>query len=247
MNNRNLKTHGLFITGTDTDVGKTYVAAMIAQELVNQGIRVGAYKPACSGSFRDADGQPRWQDVEELTRAIGGGFDTERICPQRFAAPLAPPVAARLEGRSVNPQLLRQGALWWQQRVDLLLIEGVGGLLCPLTEEETVADLASDLGYPLIVVARLGLGTINHTLLTVEAAVHRGLTVAGIILNAATPQKTSCSSQTNPAEIAVRCDCPVLGVLPHKQPDGLLKNGRHVKIDWTKLAGLHALTTRNDG
>src|SRR5690606_6781856 len=113
-------------------------------------------KPVCSGGVPDGAGGIVWDDVRSLASAVGNAFPDDRICPQRFLAPLAPPVAARREGRRVDADLLRQGARWWQGRVDLLLVEGVGGLLCPLPDDETVADLAGDLGWPLIIVAHLG-------------------------------------------------------------------------------------------
>ena len=226
---------GLFITGTDTDVGKTYVAALMAQQLAADGVRVGAYKPVCSGSVPTPEGGQVWEDVERLCSAVGGSFPAERVCPQRFAAPLAPPVAARLENNAVDAQLLRAGIRWWQGRVDLLLVECVGGLLCPLTETESVADLAEDLGFPLVVVATTGLGTINHTLLTVEVAKHRGLTVAGVVLNHRVPPGDDMAAQTNLSEIAARCDVPVLGVVRHGSPVALLQDGRPIRIDWRSL------------
>ncbi len=234
MDDCSRKTKGLFITGTDTDVGKTYVTCMIARQLVRRGVSVGAYKPACSGAEIDDSGAVVWRDVVELSKAIGG-CDLSRISPQCFRAPLAPPVAAKLEGTSVDSKLLRTGAQWWHGRVDLLLIEGVGGLLCPMTESETVADLAADFGFPLIIVGRLGLGTINHTLLTVEAAQHRGLAVAGIILNAGDSPVAEAQAKTNPAELAARCQIPLLGVLGRHQKS-LSRDGHSVDIDWLSLA-----------
>lgn len=230
----NMNTAGLFVTGTDTEVGKTYVTCLIAREAASAGVRVGVYKPVCSGRVPGAE---RWQDVETLWESLGGRYEKDRICPQRFSAPLAPPVAARREGRTVDGELLRSGAAWWEGRVELLLVEGVGGLLCPLTETENVADLAGDLGYPLIVVARRGLGTINHTLLTVEAARRRGLAVAGILFNEVDPPRGSPAEETNPAEVAARCEVPVLGVVPHGGTAGLLQDGRPIRMDWTSLGG----------
>jgi dethiobiotin synthetase len=124
-----MKTRGLFITGTDTGVGKTYVTALAAREALRQGLSVGAYKPACSGATREPGGSLVWNDLRVLEEAIQFRQAAERICPQRFAAPLAPPVAARTEGRTVHAKLLRDAAYWWEGRVELLLIEGVGGLL----------------------------------------------------------------------------------------------------------------------
>ena len=227
---------GLFITGTGTDVGKTYVTSLIARELVSNGVTVGAYKPVCSGCEMGMNGELIWRDIEELSNAIGGGFDPERVCPQRFAAGLAPPVAARLEGKAVDSTLLRSGAAWWNDKVEFLLIEGVGGLLCPLTDEESVADLAKDLGFPLLIIASLGLGTINHTLLTVEVAQNRGLAVAGIVLNAAFAEGADQAVETNPQEIAARCNAPVLGTVLHNQTAGLLRDGNQIKIDWKVIA-----------
>ncbi len=234
-----MSTRGLFVTGTDTGVGKTFVSALIARDLVADGVRVGAYKPACSGSSRDADGCEVWEDVDVLAAAIGGGFPTDKVCPQRYTAALAPNVAARMQNRTVDGTLLRDGIDWWNNRVDVLLVEGVGGLLCPLTDDETVADLANDLGFPLIIVASLGLGTINHTLLTVEVAANRGLRIAGIVLNQGSLDESDASLETNPQEIAARCDLPVLGVVARQQRTGLLHDGRPTKINWLAMADSH--------
>lgn len=228
---------GLFITGTDTDVGKTYITAMIARELRDQSVNVGAYKPACSGADVSRGDGPVWQDVEILHEATGRKFARNRICPQCFIAASAPPTAARSEGRTVDSDLMRTGIDWWRQEsgADLLLVEGVGGLLSPLTETESVADLAADFGFPLLIVARLGLGTINHTLLTVEAAVSRGFQIAGIVLNEEKPGHGDVSANSNPDEIAARCQVPVLGVVPYNGTGGLLRDGCPIKIHWQTL------------
>ena len=234
-------TRGLFIVGTDTGVGKTFVTALAARAALRRGLSVGVYKPACSGATRDAAGAIVWEDVRSLEAAVECRFESQRICPQRFAAPLAPPVAARLEGRTVDGTLLREGAHWWEGRVELLLVEGVGGLLCPLTEQETVADLVRDLGYPLVIVSRLGLGTINHTLLTVEAAQRRNLPIAGILLNESTSANgdaaaDTIAAETNEDEIARRCTAPILGVLRHGGLRGFERQRRRVEIDWLAVA-----------
>lgn len=226
---------GLFVTGTDTGVGKTFVTAMIAGQLRDAGLTVGAYKPACSGSVETPAG-PVWDDVEILHQATERRFDRDRICPQQFHAPLAPPVAARQEGRTVDCDRLREGAIWWGSRCDLLLVEGVGGLLCPLTETTTVADLAVELQMPLLVVARATLGTINHTLLTLDAARSRGLTVAGVLLNAVVDVDGDVSVTTNAEEIARRSGVEVLGMLPHGPPARLLTPPSQRRIDWAALA-----------
>jgi dethiobiotin synthetase len=229
------KTAGLFITATDTGVGKTYVTALIAGALRRSGRRVGAYKPVCSGAEVDPSGHVTWGDVDKLTAAIDGPFESDRICPLRLRAPLAPNVAARREGAAIDFDTLCAGARWWQGRVDILLVEGVGGLLCPLTDRETIADFARALGYPLLVVARLGLGTINHTLLTVEAARNRGLEVAGIVLNEAEPLASLVGTEENPVEIERRAQVPVLGILRRGHSSPTWADGFAVSIDWASL------------
>jgi dethiobiotin synthetase len=229
------QTAGLFITATDTGVGKTYVTALIARALRNAGRVVGAYKPVCSGAEIGVDGSLSWGDVATLTAAIGGRFDAERVCPLRFRAPLAPNVAAQREGVEIDFEQLCQGAHWWRGRVEILLVEGVGGLLCPLTARETIADLAAALRYPLLVVARLGLGTINHTLLTVEAARNRGLVVRGILLNEAEPLASLEGTEENPVEIERRTRIPVLGVLRHGRSLPTRADGSAVSTDWATL------------
>jgi dethiobiotin synthetase len=227
---------GLFITGTDTGVGKTHVAAAIIRILREQGARVGAYKPAVTGSHPGPDG-PIWDDVTRLQAALGRDVAPERICPQRFHAPLAPPVAARLEGRGVDAALLRRGIDCWNDQADVVIVEGAGGLLSPLTETESVADVAQDLGFPLIVVARLSLGTINHTLLTLEAARNRRLDVAGIVLNQpAAADPDDCSTATNAEELRCRSDVPILAILPHAVSSDLLQPAPLSTIDWMHLA-----------
>jgi dethiobiotin synthetase len=228
---------GLFIVGTDTGVGKTFLTSRIARQLLEAGVSVGAYKPVCSGCEDPKSACPIWQDVEILSEALDDHFPRERICPQTFRAPLAPPVAARLENRAVDQNQLLGGIDWWRGRVDLLLVEGVGGLLCPISEKWTICDLAEKLGFPLLIVARLGLGTINHTLLTVEVAQQRGLTVAGILLNETQPEERGLAGATNPSEIAARCDVPILAVIPYKKAPGLLPLPETSTMNWQSLAG----------
>jgi len=226
---------GLFITGTDTGVGKTHVAAGVISALRFRGVRVGAYKPAVTGSEAGPKG-PVWDDLERLRTALGSDVSVERICPQRFHASLAPPVAARQEGKEIDSPLLRTGIEWWRDRVEFLVVEGAGGLLAPLTETETVADVAVSIGFPLLIVARQTLGTINHTLLTIEAARARGLFVSGIVLNqpvAASPFDRSVES--NPRELEKRCGVPILAILPHASTADLLRQSPLFTIDWMRL------------
>ncbi|QDU40265.1 ATP-dependent dethiobiotin synthetase BioD 1 [Maioricimonas rarisocia] len=226
--------HGLFITGTDTEVGKTHVTCEIARTLSAAGSRVGLYKPVCSGGISGGDGTIVWDDLQRLNNALPEPVPVDRICPQRFVAPLAPPVAAREEGRTIDEQLLRTGIHGWDDAADVLLVEGVGGLLCPLTDRETVADLAVDFGFPLLIVSPQRLGTINHTLMTVEVARSRGLHVAGIVMNHVVPPADD-SVASNAAEIASRAGVPVIAELPYHPSLGLPGSDPDVKIDWWKV------------
>ncbi|MFK7820703.1 MAG: dethiobiotin synthase [Planctomycetaceae bacterium] len=230
---------GLFVTGTDTDVGKTWITSLIAKQLRAEERRVGAYKPACSGAEQDQNGNQFWADIHALAEATDGEFPDERICPQRFRAPLAPPVAAAAEGRTIDATLLRSGIDWWRNEVDGLLIEGVGGLLCPLTETETIADFAVDLGFPTLIVSRPALGTINHTLLTLEVARQRGLHVVGVVLNHATSQQFDPEFIASNAEQIERFgETSVLGVCAFNE-ETLASAGSDVLAgsDWFSLFG----------
>jgi dethiobiotin synthetase len=182
-----------------------------------------------------------WEDLTRLQAAAGADVPIERIGPQRFRAPLPPPVAALLEGKQVDAALLRSGIDWWRNRADVVVVEGAGGFLSPVTESESVADLAVSFAFPLVVVARVSLGTINHTLLTLEAARSRGLTVAGIVLNHSTPPNPDDRSlESNPGELEKRCGVPILAILPHESTAGLLQKNRLFTIDWMRFTSVGA-------
>ncbi len=170
---------GLFVTGTDTEVGKTWITSGMAQALREDGVDVGVWKPVQSGCQRGDPGADSF-----LLRSVSGVTDAEaEICPHSFRIPLTPLLAARMEGVELTMEMLLAGGEALFARHDSLLVEGAGGLLAPLTARETGIDLAVALGLPLLLVARPGLGTINHTLLSVAMARSRGLTVAGVIFN----------------------------------------------------------------
>ena len=209
---------GFFITGTNTGVGKTHVGSMIARALVGAGERVGVYKPVESGCPREG-GTLHAADAQSLWEAAGGLGDLWRVAPQRFEAALAPPTAAALEGKSVDPELLRQGLEYWKGRCDFVLVEGAGGLMSPLSAKDYNADLARDLGLPLVVVASNELGVINATLQTIITArsVAPVLKIAGVILNQTSPHRDDESVGSNAKEIRERCDVPLLAVVDFEQ------------------------------
>lgn len=167
----------VFVTGTGTEVGKTVVAAVLARTLAGSGSRVAVFKPVVTGL--EDSGEP---DHELLRRAAGSDQSDEEIAPYRYGPPASPHLAAALAGEEIDRGRLRAAALAAAAGADELVCEGVGGLLVPLAADYTVRDLAVDLGLPVVVAAPPGLGTINHTLLTLEAARRAGLDVAMVVL-----------------------------------------------------------------
>jgi dethiobiotin synthetase len=171
---------GLFVSGTDTGAGKSVVAASICAALAARGERVAAFKPVVTGLAEPQGEFP--PDHELLALAAGGGQSPTDVAPYRYDPPLSPHYAAELAGETIDPARLVGAARAAAAGADALVAEGVGGLLVPITPGYLVRDLARDLSLPLVVAARTGLGTINHTLLTVEAARAVGLSLAGIVM-----------------------------------------------------------------
>lgn len=222
--------NGLFITGTGTSVGKTYVGALIARALRDAGKRVGVYKPVASGC--DVRGSTLVSpDAVALWEAAGCPGSLEQVCPQRFAAPLAPHLAARDEGRRVDPTLLRDGINFWRETSEIVLVEGAGGLMSPASDDDYNADLAAEFGYPLVIVSTNALGTINATLQTLITArtYCDGLDVAGIVLNAPTHEREDQSLGSNRDELVRRCVAPVLCTVE-------FGGGFDREVDWWGLA-----------
>ena len=173
---------GLFVTGSSTNVGKTYVSQILIRQRVATGQRVGAYKPAASGLSDDQS-----SDFELLWQATDCRLSIDAVCPQRFQAPLAPCLAAEKEGRQVDETLLVDGLSAWTGECDFVVIEGAGGLLSPVGWHCTNADLAVKFAYPLIVVVANVLGAVNQAFLTLAYAHSRGLQVRELIFSDVEP------------------------------------------------------------
>jgi dethiobiotin synthetase len=171
---------GVFVTGTDTGVGKTVVAAAVCAALAARGERVAAFKPVVTGLDEEPGEWPR--DHELLAQVASAGQTAADVAPITFGPPVSPHYAAEQAGRSIEPTELAAAARAAAHGADALVCEGVGGLLVPLTPGYLIRDLALDLDLPLLVAARPGLGTINHTLLTLEAARAAGLEVAAVVI-----------------------------------------------------------------
>jgi dethiobiotin synthetase len=219
---------GLFVTGTDTGVGKSVVAAAICAALVGRGERVAAFKPVITGLDEPADEWPF--DDALLATAAGGWQAREQVAPYRFGPPLSPHFAAELAGEAIEPARVVAAAR--AAAADgTLVAEGVGGLLVPITPGYLVRDFAVDLALPVVVAARTGLGTINHTLLTVESARAAGLAVVGVVMTPwpAAPEPIELS---NRATIERLAGVPV-AALPPTDPDSLGEAGSHLPVaDW---------------
>lgn len=212
---------GVFVTGTDTGAGKTVVAAAICAALAARGERVSAFKPAVTG-LDDPPGE--WPMDHEL---LGGvtGQDPAAVAPYTFGPAVSPHWAAELAGQAIEPERLVAAA---RAATGFVVCEGVGGLLVPLTPGYSVRDLAVDLALPLVVAARTGLGTINHTLLTVEAARAAGLTVVGVVMTPwpAEPEPIELSNRDTVERLA---GVPVSG-LPPATPETLAEAGAALPI-----------------
>jgi dethiobiotin synthetase len=211
---------GAFVTGTGTEVGKSVVAAAIAKTLAQAGRKVAVFKPAITGL--DEPGEP---DHALLRRASGSPQSIEEIAPYRYEPPASPHLAAELAGEEIDPARLRAAAKAAAASGDVLVCEGVGGLLVPLVGRVLgampskvdppylVRDLAVDLGLPVVIAASPGLGTINHTLLTIEAARSAGLELAAVVLTP-WPDRPSPIEQSNRETIALLGEVEVK-TLPH--------------------------------
>lgn len=198
----------IFVTGTDTGVGKTFVSCAIATALRARGRGVAVMKPVETG----VAGVP--EDAVRLRAAAADPAPLETICPWRFRAPLAPAAAAALEGVTIDVERMVRLVRERTQAAELLLVEGAGGLLVPVAGRTTWLDLVRQLGLPLLVVAANRLGTINHAALTARVAREAGIRVTGFVLSQPTVD-TDASVATNAGLIGDLTGMPCLGVLPH--------------------------------
>jgi dethiobiotin synthetase len=201
-----MKHSAVFITGTDTGIGKTVVTALLLAHLRRQGINAVAMKPISSGDRTDA----------RLLHALAGKkASLDAINPIHFRHPLAPLVAARLERKSWHVAQIRSALRGLRSTFTPVLVEGIGGLLVPLAPRFTVRDLVRNLRLPLLIVARPGLGTLNHAALTVEAARTAGVHVIGVAFNSPAAIRGGRAERTNAAALKEMCGVPVLAQFPH--------------------------------
>jgi dethiobiotin synthetase len=207
---------GIFITGTDTGVGKTFVAVGLIKILRKTGYMVCPMKPVETGcGFQKGKAVP--EDSLKLIRSAQVDDTLDMINPYRFRHPLAPAVAAGLGGTAIRKKKIFSAYGKLSKKYDIMIVEGAGGIMVPLYKKYFFLDLIKDLSLPILIVSRPGLGTINHTMLTIEAARNRGIDIIGVIINHSVNMKRGVSEKTNPGVIEKLTDIPILGIVPHME------------------------------
>ena len=207
---------GLFITATDTDVGKTVITGAIGAALRIRGINIGVMKPLASGGVIDTLGRLIAEDATFIMQAAGIGEDERHLVnPLCLGPALTPATAALVSGIQVDIPAILQAYQVLIERYDSLLVEGVGGVIAPLWQDYLLADLMAELSLPIIIVTRPNLGTINHTVLTVEYIRQRGLEVAGIIINGWNESEVGILEKSNEEYITRLTKAPILGKFPY--------------------------------
>jgi dethiobiotin synthetase len=220
---------GVFVTGTDTEVGKTVVAAAICAAAVDRGLTVAAFKPVVTGLSEAAGDWPR--DHELLAQVANAGQSPEDVAPYRYGPAVSPHLAEQLAGAALDAEGLVEAAGTQAERADAVVVEGVGGLLVPLTSDYLVRDFAGELSLPVVIAARPGLGTISHSLLTIEAARAVALRIQAVVLTP-WPDDPEPIQRSNMETIERFGEVPVIAV-PRTDPAGLAAAGAGLPVsDW---------------
>lgn len=205
---------GFFITGTDTGVGKTIIACAVIKVMQSFGIKVCAMKPIESGCDKEGDVLIPY-DGTFLRQAAHMEDPLRLVTPCCFENPLAPFAAAELEDRSASIDEIKKAFSTLYRAYEAIVVEGIGGIMVPVKKDYYVVDLAKEFSLPLLIVTKPGLGTINHTMLTVNYALEAGLEVAGLVINYSRPPENSLAEKTNPNVLGEICPVPVIGTFPY--------------------------------
>ena len=237
------KAKGFFITGTDTGVGKTVVAGGIAK-ILSQDHRVGVFKPVASGCRKQREGLIN-DDAEFLSCCANCQFPLSVVNPVGFITPAAPVVCEEVEHRRVDFEQIATAYKYICENSDVVIVEGIGGLLVPISDSVDVAEMAKWFDLPVVIAARPGLGTINHTLLTIDAVRKAGLDLAGVVINGYDVSKADTAIETAPAVIAQWGDTQILSIVPFDEDTDIEKGLLGDSIvetldgcDWAQMAGL---------
>ena len=218
---------GFFIAGTDTNVGKTRIAAGLLHVLAARGYTTAAMKPVSAGCHDTAQGL-RNDDALILQRHATLALPYEHVNPYAYAAAIAPHIAAAQSGQVIDIAHLKKLFDDMAQRVDSVIVEGAGGWLVPINDHETMANVAQALGLPVILVVRMRLGCLSHALLSAESIAHHGLPLAGWVANVLNPDLTPL--QHNIDALRARINAPLLGVVPHLEHVNAEAVGRYLKL-----------------
>ena len=205
---------GFFITGTDTDVGKTVVTACLMALFKSRGINVGVMKPIETGVDPICHSSAN-SDAKFLMEVSGDNDKSDEVCPYRFKTPASPYQAAQIEKKIIQPEKIVEKYKVLKSHHSMMLIEGIGGLLVPITKHYNVGNLALDIGLPLIIVSRIRIGTLNHTLLTINAAKQYGLKIKGVVVNQQENQNLNFVEKQQEKLIEELSNIPILGVCPY--------------------------------
>ncbi len=214
MDRRGGRTRGIFVSGTDTEVGKTYVTCLLGRRLREEGTIIRPFKPVESGCAADANGRLVPADATALRDATAPGLAVEDVCLYRLSAPLSPHLAARIDGVEIDTEQIRRAIREGEQGADLVIVEGAGGITVEITEGYSFATLAKDLGYPALLVAENRLGILNQVALNMYYLAHEGVELLGVILNDRTADQ-SPAMQTNAAELERVYGAAYLGRVGH--------------------------------
>lgn len=236
-----LRCSGLFVTATDTDVGKTLVTCGIAALLRRTGLRVGVAKPFASGCRLERDTLVS-PDAEALAHFADTPEPLAVVNPIRYRQPIAPAVAAEAARRPVDEAAMAEAMVRVDGGAEVMLVEGAGGILCPIDRQRTMLELAVAVGYPVLVVTRPDLGTLNHTALTCRAIRQAGLKVAGLVINRYDPDSADASVATNPTWLSRMNRADVLATVP-EAPGAAPERGELPPavvealdvVDWTRV------------
>jgi dethiobiotin synthetase len=209
-----MSAQGLFITGTDTGVGKTVVTASILAWLRHQGLNPGAMKPIETGLDGECSSSAN-SDALFLMECGGIEDDLTHVCPIRLKTAVSPYQAGLIENRALEPEMILSAYRTLSVKYDWMLVEGIGGVRVPITRNYGVVDLMRDMGLPVVVVARYQLGTLNHTLLTLDTLKQNSIPVKGVIFNRCEPESPDTLEQAQPSLIEELSGAKVLGELPY--------------------------------
>lgn len=210
----------LFIAGTDTGIGKTVITGAIANWFARRGYRVGVLKPVATGCKHRREGLVS-EDAEFLAHCADTAFPLDVVCPQTYAEPLAPAVAAERARKPLDWSAIQRSIDLISSGSDVLIVEGVGGLRVPMDDKHDVRDMAAWINVPTVIVARPSLGTINHTLLTIESLRAKNIPIAGVVINRYITDRATIAEETSPRVIEKRGNVPVLCLVPDESPPGV--------------------------